>query len=497
MRRLLLPVLCVAAAASAGTSAAAQGTPAATPAPAPGAVTVTAGVRARLEAWDWFDAAGALDAEDRYEFLGAQLRVGLQQQRPRLGWQVELAVPALVGLPGDAVAPPPQGQLGLGAAYAAANDGDDAAVGAFLKQAYLRLGAAPGQPGHQLRLGRFELVEGLEAVPANATLATLRRERVAHRLLGTFGWSHVGRSVDGAHWSVTRPAFHGTVAVARPTQGVFDVDGWPELDVGVAYGAVTLRDRPGAARDARLFALHYHDYRDDAGVVKVDNRPLAARQADRDDVRVTTLGGHWLQAWSGGGATTDLMLWGAWQLGGWGTLDHQAWAAAAEVGVQPGGLPRLSPWLRAGIWRGSGDDDPTDDEHGTFFQVLPTPRLHARFPFHNLMNVQDVWGSVQLRPAARVSLRTELHALRLAARRDLWYAGGGAFEQESFGYAGRPSSGAASLATLWDLSADVRLTRQLTSTLYLGLARGGDVVERIYPAGSAGRLAYLELEWRY
>lgn len=493
MRRLLLLAL-LAAPCAAGLP---RRAPAQPPAPAASAPTVTAGVRTRLEAWNWFDAP---PADDAYEFLGTQIRVGLAQQRPRLGWLLELAVPVLLGLPDDAVAPAPQGQLGLGPAYTAANDGDDAAAHAFLRQAWLRLGAAPGRPGHQLRLGRMELVDGLETVPASATLAALKRDRVAHRLLGTFAWSHVGRSYDGAHYQFAQPAWHATAAAARPTQGVFDVDGWPELDAGVAYGALTLRDRPGRPFDARLFALHYLDYRDEPGLLKTDNRPLAARQADDDDVRVTTLGGHWLGEFgdgAGGGTTADLLLWGALQLGDWGTLDHRAWAAAAEVGVQPAGLPALRPWIRAGIWRSSGDGDPADGEHGTFFQPLPTPRLHARFPFHNHMNVQDAFASLQLRPGSRVALRTELHALRLAEGRDLWYAGGGAFEPETFGVAGRPAGGETALATVWDVSADVRLTGRLTTTLYLGLADGGRVVERLYPDGASARLAYLELEYRY
>src|SRR3712207_7868095 len=52
-----------------------------------------------------------------------------------------------------------------------------------------------------------------------------------------------------------------------------------------------------------------------------------------------------------------------------------------EGGFQPAGpLARVKAWVRAGYFRGSGDGDAADDRHHTFFQVLPTPRIYARFP---------------------------------------------------------------------------------------------------------------------
>src|SRR5688500_11404363 len=86
------------------------------PAPA-GGVTWQASLRVRPESWDW---CGAEDG--RYTYLGALGRLAAQQQRARVGWRVELAAPALLGLPDDAAHPPPRGQLGLGASYWLAND---------------------------------------------------------------------------------------------------------------------------------------------------------------------------------------------------------------------------------------------------------------------------------------------------------------------------------------------------------------------------------------
>lgn len=451
--------------------------------------TFNASVRLRAESWGWFDTPLA---KDSYLFGGALARLAVSQQRSTLGWRLEVAAPALIGLPEDAIAPAPRGQLGLGASYYAANDGEENVASIFLKQAFIRLGVAPGKTGAFGRAGRFEFIEGLETTPANATLAALKRDRVAHRLIGNFGFSHVQRSADGVHIGYETAPYNFTAAAFRPTRGVFDVDGWDDLDIKVGYAAVSRTSATQAkGADMRLFAIYYDDNRD---VLKVDNRPLPLRTEDREDISLWTFGAHYARVMAAGKTTFDVLLWGALQTGDWGTLDHGAHAFAVEAGVQPAIAQSLKPWLRAGYNRTSGDDS-ADGDHGTFFQLLPTPRIYARMPFYNMMNMEDAFASLILRPSARVTLRADARMLRLASDADLWYAGGGAFEKETFGYAGRGAQGSTDFANLFDISADLRLSNNLTATGYVALARGGDVIDRIY-AGSSASFGYLELEWR-
>jgi hypothetical protein len=462
--------------------------------------------RTRVESWGWFaPAAGGADGD--YAFTGTILRAGLAARRGALGVTVEAAVPMLLGLPDDAVAPAPQGQLGLGAAYWAANARRRDVAAVILKNAFVRIGtgSAPAPRGHALRLGRMELADGAELAPLDPTLAALKRDRIAQRLLGPFAWTHVGRAFDGAHYTYDRAATPGgaapvnvTLAAVRPTEGAFRADAWRPLDITVLYGAWTRGRawRPGQASDVRLFALHYDDRRDPARAIKVDTRPLAVRVADAGRVRVTTLGGHLLHAIPTRAGTVDLLAWGAVQGGAWGALSHRAQALALEAGWQPAALP-WRPWLRATWFAGSGDGDPADDRHGTFFEVLPTPRPFARFPFHNLMNVEQGGGTLVLRPSSRVTLRGDVNALRLRRAADLWYAGGGAFERGSFGYAGRPGGGARTLATLADLSVDVRLSRRVGVATYLARAGEGAVPRAVHPGTGAATFAYVELDLRY
>lgn len=463
-------------------------------------VETTFSWRTRGERWHWFDAA---DADGDYAFVGSLARLGVTARRPGVAWTLEGAVPVLVGLPDDATAGAPRGQLGLGAAYHAANERTRTVARAFLKQAVVRIGAAPGAAGHALRVGRFEFADGSERPPADPTLAALKRDRVSRRLVGPFEWTHVGRSLDGLHYTRARPERAGapgsevTLVAALPTEGSFRASGWRPLDAGIAYGAYSTGGGAAArgrgAVDVRAFALHSADWRD---VAPVDNRPAAERATDRRGVRVTTVGTHALWDRATPIGTVDVLAWGAAQTGRWGRLDHRAGAGALELGLQPRALPSLRPWLRVAYFAGSGDGDAADDTHGTFFEVLPTPRPYARFPLHNLMNVEQVMGTLILRPSPRVTVRSDVQALRLADAADLWYAGGGAFERGSFGYAGRPGGGARTLASLVDLSADVRLSRRVGVNAYVARAAAGSVARAVYPGTGPAAFGYLELDVR-
>ncbi len=460
----------------------------ATPADA-GDITVTGSFRSRLEAWNWFGGAPA----GEYTYLGALLRVGLAQSKKTIDWQAEAALPFLLGLPNDAVLPGAQGALGAGANYFAANDNRTNIASLFIKTATIRFKQIGGVQGQALKLGRFELMDGTEVTPKDATLAALKRDRIAQRLIGNFGFSHVMRSFDGAQYTLDRGNWNATAAAVRPTRGVFDLNGWGDLDVNLFYAAATRRVGSAAhAGEWRAFGIGYDDYRDD--VLKTDNRAAPARRADTSSIRLATIGGHVLQAHRTTAGEVDLLLWGALQAGSWGALSHRANAFALEAGWQP--EVRYRPWIRGGWNRGSGDADANDTTHGTFFQFLPAARVYARTPFFNLMNTSDAFGELILRPTRPVVVRSDVHALRLTSADDLWYQGGGAFQPSTFGYAGRPSNGGRSLATLVDVSGDVAVTPHLVVSGYYAHVAGHTVTDAIYGDGAA-RLAYLELLLRF
>ncbi|HEX4346675.1 MAG TPA: alginate export family protein [Vicinamibacterales bacterium] len=470
--------------------------PAAAQTPAPinlgNDVIAAATFRTRTYNWNWF---GDTDPGD-YTYQGSQLRLGLTQSKKKYDWQIEAEVPFMLGLPTTAVQASPQGQLGLGAAYYAANGNEKSPADIFLKQGYIRFKAPGGRAGQSLRIGRFEYNDGLETTPKNATLATLNRDHVSQRLLGNFGFSDVLRSLDGAQYVANGSKRNLTVVAARPTEGVFQVNGWNELKINVLYGALT--GQGGADKSPslwRVFAMDYDDYRKTD--VKTDNRPAAVRAADLASINIATVGGNYLRVVSTGAGPFDLLFWGALQTGSWGALSQRAGAFAAEAGWQPAGLPALKPWIRAGYDYSSGDKDPNDTTHGTFMQMLPTARIYARTPFFNLMNNEDAFASLALRPHRRLTLRSDVHALSLAQSADLWYSGGGAFQPATFGFSSRPSNGHTDLATLYDLQADVTINPHLLLTLYGGAAHSGAVITSIFPTSNGGHLLYAEWTVRF
>jgi hypothetical protein len=337
------------------------------------------------------------------------------------------------GFPSDAVAPPPQGQLGFGGTYRTANP--DRTVGILLKQAFVRLKGLGGDQLSTLRIGRFEFGDGLGLIP-EGPLGALIRDRVANRLIGNFGFTHVGRSLDGLHFSRSSSNTNVTFLAARPTEGVFQVKGMKELNVDVVYGALSKAHRSIGEGAGRIFTTYYRDARD---VLKTDNRTVAARSEDHKDINVFTAGGNYANVFGIGNGKADILFWGAVQTGTWGMLAHRANAFAAEAGYQLSGR-RIKPWFRGGYFRGSGDDNSLDATHRTFFQELPTPRPFARFPLYNLMNNEDAFAQITVMPHSKWSFRSEAHVLKLVEATDLWFVGGGAFQKESFGYRDVPQA---------------------------------------------------------
>lgn len=451
-----------------------------------GDITVSGSFRTRLESWDWFGDS----PNSTYTYPGTLIRIGLSQTRKRHEWNVEFSAPLLFALPEQ---PPGAGPAGLGANYFVANPRERHAASVFAKQAFVRLKDLAGVDGQSVKAGRMEFFDGAEVVPKNATLAALKRDRVASRLLANFGFTHVQRSFDGIQYVLDRPVLNVTLLAARPTQGVFQVDGWGELKVNVVYGALTRQVGAVDAGEWRLFGLKYSDQRN--GITKTDNRPLGARQLDHDHVNIGAFGGHYIGAVERANGIIDVLLWGAAQIGSWGELAHRAGAFAAEGGWQP--RTRLAPWVRGGLNYASGDRDPNDTKHGTFFQLLPTPRLYARFPFFNLMNSVDAFGEVMLKPSKRLVTRIDVHALRVADENDLWYQGGGAFQPATFGYVGQPVGGRRGLATLYDASADMAVTDRIAVGAYFAYASGGSASAVSYPAHNSATFGYLELVIRF
>ena len=485
---LLAPSTFALAQATEPASAAAAAAPAPAPSSASTPLTLTVFDRSRVQVTQWF---AATPHAEQYGFFESLFRIGLQQRVRQYDWQLELSQSSLLGLPQFAVSPvTAQGQLGLGGTYYASNSNEQDAAAASFKQGFLRYHFSNSKD--YIRLGRFEFFDGQETQPRDETLAWLQTNRIAQRLVGNFGFSVAQRSFDGVDAKLAGTNWDLSAVAARADQGVYNTNANPELNVDMQYLAYT-RYLMKQRLQVRGFAIGYHDGR--TGIAKTDNRALAVRQADHGNIRIGTYGAAATAAIPLGKGTADLLFWGVLQNGSWGVLDHRAGAVAAEGGYRFDGVA-TKPWLRGGFLRSTGDNNPTDGEHNTFFQILPTPRVYARFPYFNMMNSSDQFVMLVDKPAQKLDVRTDLHFLQLTSGKDSWYQGGGAFDNKVFGFTGRPGNNQTSFTSLYDVSADYAVSPRIAVNAYYGAAFGRSVVRDIYPSTTGAQFGYFELVYK-
>jgi hypothetical protein len=454
-------------------------------------------LRGRYEVFDFFqpalDPARGVTANDNdYGFGALRARLGVALTTPYVEGLVQGQYSGLYALPDQAFAGLPVGPLGLGGAYYKDNGSIDPGA-VFLKQGWLSLkGEAVGLPGASLKGGRFEIRDGLEYRTGDAKFDFLKLTRVSQRLVGPFDFTHVTRSFDGFSLAYDQPSYNVTLSAAHPTQGGFNVHGQDQIShVDLAYGALTAKKGTLLPdTEARLFYLYYGD---DRSVQPVDNRPLALRpKLNQDSLAISTIGAHWLTVAKLGPGSVDALLWGAYQFGDWGNLNHSAYAVAAEAGYQWTDV-FLKPWVRAGYFRASGDDNANDGTHHTFFQAIPTVRLYAKLPFYSLMNLQDVFAQVSVMPTPATKLDVDFHHLSLAESRDLFYGGSGATSRTgAFGYFGRPSGGQGTVGQLVDVTFTHTLNKYLSWSVYYAHAFGDDVTRNVYQLKNDADYAFVE-----
>ncbi len=446
----------------------------------------------RYEMWDWFTPSGPQDYN--YGYFLTRTRSSLRWTSPKIDALIQLQYNQFFDLPGaGSVAPAPQGPLGLGPIYFG-QTGERFAHRLFLKQVYGDL-KDPLGIGLSTRVGRFDFSEGAEVVSGDAKLDWVRKFRIAERLIGPFGFSAFTRSFDGAWAWWDQKKFRVDQLLARPTQGGFEESACNTIEkIDLLYSALTLKKSallPNTVE--RAFFIRYADHR--AVTQRVDNSGKST--APNVDVDINTYGMDMAGAYPLGSGEIDSLFWLALQQGDWYELSHRAMAWDIEGGYQ-WKKTLWQPWLRMGYFQGSGDSNPGDTVHETFFQILPTGRQYAFFPLYNLMNNNDLFAQCILKPTKALSLRTDWHWLALNAQADRFYSGSGATQEKggNFGYIGRNSFGKSGLGNLLDFSVGYDITSTLKVSTYYGHFFGGSVLDKIYPAGHDANFFFTEIHWR-
>lgn len=466
--------------------------------------------RARWESVSYFDPHSG-PTNNQYDFYANRLRAGMTLSYETVEFVVEGQDTRLVNLPGaDSINPAVGGPMGPGAAYYR-NTADRDQGETFIRRGYATIRNF-GIPGVSGRFGRFGYNTGLEKPAKEPALAWLQKARLSQRLIGEFEYTHVGRSFDGAMAMYDQGPFNVTAMVGHPTSGGFNVNANYDLkDIDVVSAAVSLVE-PGFDKQLSLqgFYLYYADnrdpLRDPTSPMVLDNRPKTgecregastdkSRNCDDGNIQISTFGGNVAKLVDAGPGKIDLVGWLAIQAGDWQSQDHIGWAYAVETGYQ---LPSVAtkPWLRVGFFRSSGDDDPSDSHHHTFFQMLPTARQYAMTPFYNLMNNQDLFVQAILKPVQNVTVAATGHWLRTTESADLWYAGGGATSDTVFGYTGINTQHHRGLAYLVDFDFSYKATDYLTLGGYYGHMFGQGGPQAVFHCPDAD-FGFIELTLAY
>ena len=345
-------------------------------------------------------------------------------------------------------------------------------------------------------VGRFNYSSGNAMKSDDKKIDWLKSQRIADRLIGGFEWSHYGRSFDGL--KVTRADDFSQISVAgfSPTQGGFEERAGREIrDIDVIAAEVNIKkDELIPGMEEQLFYYGYDDHRNiAAATARLDNTGRAVPAGGQSDIELHTFGGHLVGAYKVGEGLWDVLGWGAYQTGDWFELDQSSYAWAAETGYQFVQAP-WQPWLRGGFNTGSGDGDTGDGDHETFFQMLPTGRLYSFSLLYNMMNTQDAFVSLIVKPQDWLTLRTEFHNLRLSDRNDRWYLGSGAMHNNvADDFAARTSGGKRDLGQLVDVTVTWSVNPDVTVMAYYSHFFEDNVTEKFFTTQKDCNFMYVEL----
>jgi len=479
---LHLPVLVLLLVLASGAAHAQTPAPAAAPIAKPAAKSLRLNVAnlTRLESWSFFDPPLTGGDPDSL-FISNRLRVTATFTSPRVDVTGVVQYVQFGGLPTQAFGP---GFLGTGGLYYF-HAGETDSRGFYSPAANVRLKLPRGVT---LLGGRFGYTSGAESPSGQPKVEALKRSRLDSRVVGDFEWSIYQRAFDGVRIDVDRPRWHVSGAYLWPTQGGFEEDAGATM-ADVTTGAVTATLRPGLAIPRTDVALFVYTYADDRRVTaRPDNTGRSATQAD---ITVGTFGASVAGSRRTGNVDLDWLGWYAQQAGSWYEQDHRAWSLALETGVQ--WTTGWQPWIRGGYLYASGDDDPLDAEHHTYFPALPTVRRYSFTTVYAPMNLRDLFVELIVRPSPRVRGRVDVRQLWLAQGADRWYAGSGATQRTGtfFGYAGRASGAHEDFGTVVEGAMDVTIGRRWSINGFAGFINGGKVVTNLF-RGKSLWFGYLE-----
>jgi len=448
----------------------------------------------RYAYWNWFEAPSD---NNEYSYGFQRTRLNLKFRSKYINIFVQPQYVHMFGLPDDAISPSPRGLLGMGGLYYLHNK-EENPYKFGVHQAYLQFQNVFDRD-ISLKFGRFEYCDGLEVLRKEdgKKFNTVKKMRLADRLISSFNWSAFGRSFDGGLFSFDNDKINLTLSFFYPTQGGWEKDMNDTIE-DIKIATATLTAKRGVLLPGTEVTGFYYNYRDDRNVTqRVDNSGIST-STDGVDIDIHMIGGHLVGLYDVGPGQLDVLCWGGVQFGDWYELDQKAYAFAGEIGYQFTRLP-WKPWLRGGYYYGSGDDNPTDGDHKTFFQMAPGTRRYQLLPFCDLMNTQDVFFQLITKPTKKLVARLDYHFIQLSESNDRWYMGSGPTQEKGsiFGYLARPTSGEDDLAQELDIILNYAVNSHCSLIFSYSHVFGGDVIEKIYGGNDDADYVSLEAQFKF
>jgi hypothetical protein len=332
-------------------------------------------IRGRGEVFgNFYTTAGSSDLDDERLLLRSRLHLDVH---PDDSWRVYLEAQDSREFGSDLIS-----------RYAVPNGFED---DLDLFQGYLELNHISGSP-LSLRVGRQVLSYGEQ------------------RLLGGFNWSNVARSFDAVKLGIDLEAWNGQIDIFAGEEAIHD---WGEFND-------PLRS------DSTLYGI-YSTWKERFGLDFIEAYYLLDENDDTE-TSVHTFGTRLGNQYEN---HLDWEIELAGQFGEFNDLDHAAFASHAELGYtfqHP-----VRPRVALAYNYATGDDDPLDGDHETFYNLYPTNHLHyGQMDLFSWRNLHDIELNVSKKPLENLTTVAELHFFLLdEPGSDAWYNAGGAVQRRA------------------------------------------------------------------
>ncbi|HHT9144759.1 MAG TPA: alginate export family protein [Candidatus Wunengus sp. YC61] len=241
-----------------------------------------------------------------------------------------------------------------------------------------------------------------------------------HRVIGNFVWSNYGRVFDGGRFLWDTDNIHAEVIATKVDEDGYNgasSDGSDSTDENMYAAQLAFKK---LVPDA-LLELMYIQKNDQDGIA---NSATASGYAAPGDGNVVI---HDMGVRIDGKLpffdAVDYTLESHGQLGDYGDQSQRAWAFAGRTGYTCKAVA-WTPRIGVEYDYASGDDDTTDNEHGTFDNLYPTNHWQGNYGFIDMIswqNLQDFRGNIKVVPTSKLTVQVDYHYYLLAEEGDGWY----------------------------------------------------------------------------